>query len=91
MTVSFSHALIVGAVLVSCGALSAVWRRYEAGALAALPALAAGAAICAAGVTRFAAGGHDLETGQELAVLVCLMGLASSILGATLIRRRAAR
>lgn len=91
MTVSFSHALIVGAALVSCGAPAAVWRREEDGALAALPSLAAGAATCAAGVSRFAASRHDLETGQELAVLVCVMGLASSILGATWIRRRTAR
>lgn len=90
MTVSFAHALIVGAAVVSCG-LAAVWRRDEAGVLAALPSLAAGAAICAAGVSRFAASRHDLETGQELAVLICVMSLASSILGATLIRRRTAR
>jgi len=89
--VTFPQALIVGGVLVSSGALAAVWRRNEPAALAAVPVLAAGAAVCMAGVTRFAAGARSLETGHELAALICVMGLATSILGAAWMRGRAAR
>lgn len=88
---SFAQALVVGGVLVSSGTLAAVWRRNQATAMAAVPVLAAGAAVCMAGVTRFAAGARSLETGQELAALICLMALATSILGAGWMRGRAAR
>jgi len=91
MTPSFAHALVVGAALLSGGALAGVWRRDGGSPLAALPALSGGAAICMAGVTRFAGAGHSPETGQELAALVCIMGLAASILGAAWTRRRLAR
>lgn len=91
MTLSFGHALIAGAALLSGGVLAGVWRRDEGGELAALPALTGGAAICMAGVTRFAAAGHGPEAGQELAALICLMGLAASILGAAWMRGRPAR
>ncbi|HSR25260.1 MAG TPA: hypothetical protein VLW53_17015, partial [Candidatus Eisenbacteria bacterium] len=50
-------------------------------ALAALPMMVAGAAICLAGAGRFSAGAADPDTGQELAVLVSLGGLATAILG----------
>jgi hypothetical protein len=89
--VSFAQALVVGGVLVSSGTLAAVWRRNQATAMAAVPVLAAGAAVCTAGVTRFAAGARSLETGQELAALICVMALATSILGAAWMRGRAAR
>ncbi len=88
---SFAQALVVGGVLVSSGTLAAVWRRNQATAMAAVPVLAAGAAVCMAGVTRFAAGARSLETGQELAALICVMALATSILGAAWMRGRAAR
>ena len=91
MTPSFGHALVVGAALLSAGALAGVWRRDEGQALAALPALIGGAAICMAGVTRFAGAGHSPETGQELAALICILGLATSILGAAWARGRLAR
>ena len=91
MTLSFGHTLVAGAALLSAGALAAVWRRDEGQALAALPALTGGAAICMAGVTRFATAGHSPETGQELAALICIVGLAASILGAAWTRRRPAR
>jgi hypothetical protein len=88
---SFAQALVVGGVLVSSGTLAAVWRRNQATAMAAVPVLAAGAAVCMAGVTRFAAGARSLETGQELAALICVMALTTSILGAAWMRGRAAR
>jgi len=90
MTLSFGHALVADAALLSGGALAGVRRRDEGGALTALPALTGGAAICMAGVTRFAVAGHSPETGQELAALISVMGLAASILGAAWMRGRPA-
>lgn len=81
MTLTFSAALAVGAILLSCGAFTAVWRRERGGALAALPMLVAGAAVCLAGAARFSAGAADPSTGEELAVLVTVAGLASAVLG----------
>jgi hypothetical protein len=91
MSLTFAAALVLGAVLVSCGAFTAAWRRERGAALTALPMLAAGAAICMAGVSRFSAGSADPETGQELAVLISVFGLASAILGAAWTGRGAAR
>jgi len=90
VTLSLTHGLVVGAVLVACGVFTAVWRRERGGALAALPALAAGVAVSLAAAGRFAAR-QDPDTGQELAVLVVLMGLATAILGAALTRGSLAR
>jgi hypothetical protein len=79
---TFAAALVVGALLISCGAFTAAWRRERGAALMALPMLAAGAAVCMAGVSRFSAGAPEIETGQEMAVLISVTGLASAILGA---------
>lgn len=91
MTLTFAVALAVGAVLVACGAFTAAWRREGGTALAALPMLAAGAAVCMAGVTRFSAASADAQTGQELAALAVVVGLAAAIVGRTLAGRRAER
>jgi len=91
MTLTFASALIVGALLVACGAFAAAWRRDGATALVALPILAAGAAVCVAGVSRFAAGAADAQTGEELAALVSVVGLAGAILGRALTGRRVER
>jgi hypothetical protein len=91
VTFTFTAALVVGALLISCGAFTAAWRRERASALAALPMLAAGAVVCMAGVTRFSAGAQDPQTGQELAVLASVLGLAGAILGAAWARKGAAR
>lgn len=91
MILSFGHAPVVGAALTSGGALAGVWRRGEGGSLAALPALTGGTAICMAAVIQFAATGRSSEAGQELAALICVMGLAASILGAAWMRGRPAR
>jgi hypothetical protein len=74
--------LFVGAAMIATGAFSAAWGRGAARQLIALPVLAAGAALCLAGVSRFAAGRADPDTGQELAALVAVAALAASILGA---------
>jgi len=85
--VSLVGVLSVGAVLIACGAFSAAWPRGSAPRLAALPILAAGAALCLAGASRFAAGRADPDTGQELAGLVAAAALAATILGVTWARR----
>jgi hypothetical protein len=43
--------------------------------------LVAGAAVCLAGASRFSAGSADPSTGEELAVLVSVAGLAAAVLG----------
>jgi hypothetical protein len=91
VTLTFAAALAVGALLVACGAFAAAWRREGGAALAALPMLAAGAAICMAGVTRFSATSADVQTGQELAALAAVVGLAAAVLGRALAGRRAER
>jgi hypothetical protein len=91
VTLTFASALIVGALLVSCGAFTAAWRREAGAALVALPMLAAGAAVCVAGVSRFSAGSADAQTGQELAALVSVVGLAAAILGRAMTGRRVER
>jgi hypothetical protein len=79
--------LFVGAALIACGAFSAARGRGSARQLVALPTLAAGVALCLAGVSRFAAGRADPDTGQELAGLVAVAALAATILGAAWARR----
>jgi hypothetical protein len=91
VSLTFASALIVGALLVSCGAFTAAWRRDSGGALVAVPMLAAGGAVCMAGVSRFAASAADPQTGGELAALALVVGLAAAILGRALAGRRAER
>jgi hypothetical protein len=81
MTLTFAAPLVVGALLVACGAFTAAWRRERGAALAAVPMLAAGAAVALAGAARFAAGAGDPSTGEEMAVLVSVAGLATVVLG----------
>ena len=82
MSLSFAYALAAGGALVCCGAFAAGRRRERADVLTALPLLTAGAVVCLAGVSRFAAGRQDQDTGQELATLAAVAGLAAAILGA---------
>jgi hypothetical protein len=89
--VTFAYALAAGSALVCCGVFAASWRRGSTSLLVALPPLTGGAAVCLAGVSRFAAAGPDAETGQELAVLVSVVGLAAVILGVAAARGRAVR
>ena len=81
MTVSLVSCLFAGCAVAACGVLALGWRRSPADALVALPTLAAGAAICLAGASRFAALRQDPLTGQELAALVCVAALAAVVLG----------
>lgn len=91
MTLTFAGALVVGALLISCGAFTAAWRRERTSALAAVPMLVAGAAICLAGAGRFSAGPADPATGQELAVMVLVLGLATAVMGVALAGKGTAR
>jgi hypothetical protein len=81
VNLTFAAALATGAVLVAFGAFTAAWRREGTAALAALPMLAAGAAICMAGASRFSAAAGEAVTGQELAALITMVGLAAAIMG----------
>jgi hypothetical protein len=90
VTLTFGAALAVGALLFGCGLFTAAWRRDRGASLTALPMLAAGAAVCAAGAGRFSAS-RDPVAGQELAVLVLVVGLATAILGAAWSRAGEAR
>ena len=91
MSVSLAACLLVGSALAACGAFALGWRRSLGEALVALPMLGAGAAVCLAGASRFAALRQDPSTGQELAALVCVSALAAVILAAGWTRRGTAR
>jgi hypothetical protein len=90
VTVNFAATLSVAALLLACGMFTAAWRRERGGALTSLPMLAAGAAVAMAGAGRFA-GARDPSAGQELAVLVLVVGLAAAILAAAWVRGGEAR
>jgi multisubunit Na+/H+ antiporter MnhC subunit len=90
VSLTLAQALVVAALLVSSGVLTVVWRRERGGALAGLPALAAGVAVAMAAAGRFA-GRQDPASGEEMAALVVLMGLAAAILGAAWTRGSVAR
>jgi len=91
MTVNLAAVLVVGSAVFACGILAVVWRRPPTESLVAIPLLAAGAGICLAGVSRFAALRQDPLTGQEMAVLVSLVALAATLLGTRWIGRGAGR
>lgn len=76
--------LFIAAALFATGLLAAAWRRDLAGALAGLPAMGAGAAIAAAGASRFAPSNQTPASGQELAVLVAVATLALVVVGSAL-------
>jgi hypothetical protein len=81
VTVTLVSCLYAGCAVAACGVFALGWRRSPTDALVAVPALAAGAAICLAGASRFAALRQDPLTGQELAALVCVAALAAVVLG----------
>jgi NADH:ubiquinone oxidoreductase subunit K len=91
MTVSLVACLVVGSAIAACGALGVLWRRSLGESLVALPILAAGAAICLAGASRFAALRQDPLTGQEMAIMVSLAALAGTLLGTGWIGRGTGR
>jgi peptidoglycan/LPS O-acetylase OafA/YrhL len=84
MTATLTGVLFVAAALFSAGLLAAVWRRDLGGAIAGLPAMGAGAAVAAAGASRFAPSSQAPAAGQELAVLIAVATLALVVLGAAM-------
>lgn len=84
MTATLAGVLFVAAALFCSGLLAAVSRRDLAGAIAGLPAMGAGAAVAAAGASRFAPSGQMPAVGQELAVLVTAGTFALVVLAAAL-------
>jgi hypothetical protein len=79
MNASLVACLVLGSALTACGAFALAWRP-RGDRLVALPLLAAGSCVCLAGVSRFAALRQDPLTGQELAALVSLTALVSTVL-----------
>jgi len=84
VTATLTAVLFIAAALFASGLLAAAWRRDLAGALTGLPAMGAGAAIAAAGSSRFAPSNQVPAAGQELAVLVAVATLALVVLGSAL-------
>jgi hypothetical protein len=84
VTATLVGVLFVAAALFCTGLLAVAWRRDLAGAVAGLPAMGAGAAVAAAGASRFAASSQAPAAGQEFAVLIAVATLALVVLGAAM-------
>jgi len=89
--VTLATVLFVAAGLVAVGAFVAVWRRDLTHALAGLPLIFGGAGTAFVGVSRFAAVSSPQALGQEVAVLLSVVGLAAVALGVGLAGREASR
>jgi len=92
MSVSLVSVMFVAAGLIALGAFIAAWKRQLTAALTGLPVMFAGAGIAFAGVARFSAAvsGPPL-IGQEMAVLLAIVALASVALGVGLAGRESSR
>lgn len=91
MNVTLVTVLFVAASLVAVGAFVAVWRRDLTHALAGLPLMLGGAGTAFVGVSRFASVSSPQVLGQEVAVLISIVGLAAVALGVGLAGREASR
>jgi NADH:ubiquinone oxidoreductase subunit K len=91
VSVSLAAVMFVAAGLVAVGAFVAVWRRDLTQALAGLPLMFGGAGIAFVGVGRFAAVSNPQVFGQEVAVLLAIVGLAAVALGVGLAGREGSR
>jgi NADH:ubiquinone oxidoreductase subunit K len=91
VNVTLVTVLFVAAGLVAVGALIAVWRRDLTHALAGLPLMFGGAGTAFVGVSRFSAVSSPQDLGQEVAVLLSIVGLAAVALGVGLAGREASR
>jgi hypothetical protein len=91
LNVTLATVLFVAAGLVAVGAFVAVWRRDLTHALAGLPLIFGGAGTAFVGVSRFAAVSSPQALGQEVAVLLSVVGLAAVALGVGLAGREASR
>lgn len=84
-------ALFVAAALCACGLLAMAWRSDVAGAAAGLPALSSGVGLAGVALSRYATRTGAAASGQELAVLAAVAGLALVILVTGLIGRAGIR
>jgi NADH:ubiquinone oxidoreductase subunit K len=91
MNVTLVTVLFVAVGLVAVGAFVAVWKRDLTHALAGLPLMFGGAGTAFVGVSRFAAVSIPQVLGQEVAVLLSIVGLAAVALGVGLAGREASR
>jgi NADH:ubiquinone oxidoreductase subunit K len=91
VNVTLVTVLFVAAGLVAVGAFVAVWRRDLTHALAGLPLMFGGAGTAFVGVSRFASVSSPQVLGQEVAVLLSIVGLAAVALGVGLAGREATR
>lgn len=69
--------LLVAAALVAIGCFGAAYRRDMFAVLAGLPVVAAGVLVALVGASRLASSVNDPVGGQEMAVLVALVALAT--------------
>lgn len=91
MNVTLVTVLFVAVGMVAIGTFVAVWKRDLTHALAGLPLMFAGAGTAFVGVSRFGAVSSLQALGQEVAVLVSIVGLAVIALGVGLAGREASR
>jgi NADH:ubiquinone oxidoreductase subunit K len=91
MNVTLVTVLFVAVGMIAVGAFVAVWKRDLTHALAGLPLMFAGAGAAFVGVSRFGAVSSPQALGQEVAVLLSIVGLAVVALGVGLAGREASR
>jgi NADH:ubiquinone oxidoreductase subunit K len=91
MNVGLVTVLFVATGLVATGAFVAAWKRDLTHALAGLPLMFGGAGTAFVGVSRFATLSGPQAHGQEVAVLLSVVGLAAVALGVGLAGREGAR
>jgi NADH:ubiquinone oxidoreductase subunit K len=91
MTVDFTAVLFVASGLVAAGAFTVAWRRDLTVALGGLPVMLAGAGTAFVAVARFADRGNVPVLGQEVAVMLALVALASVALGVGIAGRESSR
>ena len=91
LNVTLVTVLFVATGLVAVGAFVAVSKRDLTHALAGLPLMFAGAGTAFVGVSRLGAVTSPQALGQEVAVLLSIVGLAAVALGVGLAGREASR
>jgi NADH:ubiquinone oxidoreductase subunit K len=91
VTVDLVSVLFVAGGLIAAGAFVTAWRRELTGALAGVPVMLAGAGTAFAGISRFASREGAQLVGQEMAVLLAIVALASVALGVGLAGREGSR
>jgi NADH:ubiquinone oxidoreductase subunit K len=91
MNVTLVHVLFLGAALFATGAFTTAYRTSFSSALAGVAIMLAGAGLDLVGVARYAASINDPLAGQELAVLLAGLALATVAVGSALARPEAGR